>query len=63
MRALIVGGGARGLALAERLRERGDAARVVTRKPERRAEIEAVGAEYLDGDPIASARCATPART
>ena len=51
MRALIVGGGARGLALAERLRERGDAARIVTRKPERRAEIEAIGAEYLDGDP------------
>jgi NAD(P)H-binding len=51
MRALIVGGGARGLALAERLRSRSDAARVVTRKPERRAEIEAVGAEYLDGDP------------
>ncbi|MBO9531981.1 MAG: NAD(P)H-binding protein [Solirubrobacteraceae bacterium] len=51
MRALIVGGGGRGLALAEQLRARGDAARVVTRKPERRAEIEAVGAEYLDGDP------------
>lgn len=51
MRALIVGGGQRGLALAQRLRERGDAARVVTRDPARRAEIEAVGAEYLDGDP------------
>ena len=51
MRALIVGGGARGLALAKRLRERGDAARIVTRKPERRGEIEAIGAEYLDGDP------------
>jgi hypothetical protein len=51
MRALIVGGGQRGLALAARLRDRGDAARVVTRKPERREEIEAVGAEYLDGDP------------
>jgi hypothetical protein len=51
MRALIVGGGQRGLALAARLRERGDGARVVTRKPERRAEIEAIGAEYLDGDP------------
>lgn len=51
MRALIIGGGARGLALAERLRARQDAARVVTRKPERRAEIEAIGAEYLDGDP------------
>lgn len=51
MRALIVGGGERGLALAARLRERGDAARVVTRSPERRAEIESVGAEYLLGDP------------
>ncbi len=51
MRALIVGGGARGLALGERLRARQDAARIVTRKPERRAEIEAIGAEYLDGDP------------
>jgi threonine dehydrogenase-like Zn-dependent dehydrogenase len=51
MRALIVGGGARGLALAARLRSRGDAARVVSRTPERRAAIEAVGAEYLDGDP------------
>ena len=51
MRALIVGGGERGLALAQRLRERGDAARVVTRRPQRRAEIESVGAEYLAGDP------------
>ncbi|MFT4035038.1 MAG: NAD(P)H-binding protein [Patulibacter sp.] len=51
MRALIVGGGDRGLRLAERLRQRGDAARIVTRNPQRRAEIEAVGAEYLDGDP------------
>lgn len=51
MRALIIGGGERGLALARLLRARGDAARIVTRKPERRAEIESVGAEYLDGDP------------
>jgi putative NADH-flavin reductase len=51
MRALIVGGGDRGLALAARLRARGDAARVISRRPERRAAIEAVGAEYLDGDP------------
>lgn len=51
MRALIVGGGQRGLALAKLLRARGDAARVVTRKPERRAEIESTGAEYLAGDP------------
>ncbi|MBJ7471497.1 MAG: NAD-binding protein [Solirubrobacteraceae bacterium] len=51
MRALIVGGGERGLALAERLRARGDAARVVSRKESRRAEIESVGAEFLLGDP------------
>lgn len=51
MRVLIIGGGDRGLALAGRLRDRGDAARVVSRDPARRAAIEAVGAEYLDGDP------------
>jgi hypothetical protein len=51
LRALIVGGGERGLALATRLRSRGDAARVVSRDPERRAAIESVGAEYLAGDP------------
>ncbi|MEH3054862.1 MAG: hypothetical protein PGN13_12805 [Patulibacter minatonensis] len=51
MRALIVGAGARGLVLAEHMRARGDAARIVTRRPERRAEIEAVGGEYLEGDP------------
>lgn len=51
MRVLIVGGGERGLALAARLRARGDAARVVTRREERRDAIEAVGAECLIGDP------------
>ena len=51
MRALIVGGGERGLALASLLRDRGDAVRIATRKPERRAEIEAVGAEFLLADP------------
>lgn len=51
MRVLIVGGGERGLALAALLRARGDAARVVTRREARRAEIEAVGAECLIGDP------------
>lgn len=51
MRVLIVGGGARGLRLAGLLAARGDAARVVTRKAERRAAIEAAGAEYFDGDP------------
>lgn len=51
MRVLIVGGGARGLALAKRLRDRGDAARVVSRDPGKRAAIEAVGAEFLEGDP------------
>lgn len=51
MRALIVGGGERGLALARRLRDRDDAVRIATRRPERRTEIEALGAEYWDGDP------------
>lgn len=51
MRVLIVGGGTRGLALAERLRARGDAVRVVSRDPAKRAAIEAVGAEFLEGDP------------
>ncbi len=51
MRALIVGGGQRGLRLAERLRDRGDAVRFASRKEERRAEIEATGAEFLLGDP------------
>lgn len=51
MRVLIVGGGERGLALAKLLRDRGDAARVVSRDPARREAIEAVGAEFLEGDP------------
>lgn len=51
MRVLIVGGGERGLALARILRDRGDAARVVSREPAKRAAIEASGAEFLEGDP------------
>jgi hypothetical protein len=51
LRALIIGGGERGLALAARLRARGDAARVISRDPQRRAAIESVGAEYMAGDP------------
>jgi glycine/D-amino acid oxidase-like deaminating enzyme len=51
MRVLIVGGGARGLALSRRLRSRGDAVRIVTRDPAKQAAIEATGAEFLLGDP------------
>lgn len=47
----MVGGGERGLRLTARLAARGDAVRVVSRKPERRAEIEAAGGEWFDGDP------------
>lgn len=51
MRVLIIGGGERALELSRRLRLRGDAARIVSRDPARRAEIEASGAEFLEGDP------------
>ena len=51
MRALIVGGGRRGLALATDLTSEGHAVRYVTRDVSRRAEIEAVGAEVWPGDP------------
>jgi hypothetical protein len=50
-RILIVGGGCRGLRLAERLYGEGSVVRIVTRKSERRGEIEAVGAECFVGDP------------
>ena len=51
MRALIVGGGCRGLELARALRAEGHAVRAVTRRPEARPAIEAAGAECFIGDP------------
>jgi threonine dehydrogenase-like Zn-dependent dehydrogenase len=50
-RVLIVGCGCRGQALARALRERGHAVRGTTRSEERRAAIEAAGAEVWIGDP------------
>ena len=47
----MVGGGCRGLELARDLVAEGHAVRVVTRRPERRAAIEAAGAECWLGDP------------
>ena len=47
----MVGGGCRGLALARTLVAEGHAVRAVTRSPERRSEIEAVGCECWIGDP------------
>jgi NAD(P)-dependent dehydrogenase (short-subunit alcohol dehydrogenase family) len=51
VRALLVGGGCRGLELARDLVAEGHAVRAVTRRPERRAEIEAAGCECWIGDP------------
>lgn len=54
MRALVVGGGScRGLALTRALCADGHAVRVVTRTEQRRAEIEAAGAECWIGTPDA----------
>jgi threonine dehydrogenase-like Zn-dependent dehydrogenase len=50
-RVLIVGCGCRGQALARALRAQGHAVRGTTRAEERRAEIEAAGAEMWVGDP------------
>ncbi len=50
-RCLIVGCGCRGLELTRSLRAAGHAVRATTRNPERRAEIEAAGAEAFVGDP------------
>jgi len=50
-RVLIVGCGCRGQALARALRAQGHAVRGTTRTEERRAEIEAAGAEVWVGDP------------
>jgi hypothetical protein len=51
VRALLVGGGCRGLELARDLVAERHAVRFVTRRPERRAAIEAAGAECFVGDP------------
>ena len=51
MRVLLIGGGARGRALARRLLADGDAVRVVSRDPATRAQLQEMGAEALDGDP------------
>lgn len=51
MRALLVGGGHRGLALTEKLVADGHAVRFVTRTEDHRAAIEAAGAECWIGDP------------
>jgi nucleoside-diphosphate-sugar epimerase len=50
-RCLIIGCGCRGRLLAAELIARGHAVRGTTRDPERRAAIEAVGAQALVGDP------------
>jgi uncharacterized protein YbjT (DUF2867 family) len=50
-RVLIVPGGCRGLALAGALRADGHAIRATSRRGERRAAIEAAGAEFHRGDP------------
>ncbi|HSD78768.1 MAG TPA: NAD-binding protein, partial [Solirubrobacteraceae bacterium] len=51
MRVLMVGGGCRGLELARGLVAEGHAVRAVTRREERRAELEAAGCECWIGDP------------
>jgi hypothetical protein len=51
MRALMVGGGCRGLALARELVGEGHAVRAVTRREAGRAAIEAAGAECWIGNP------------
>jgi hypothetical protein len=51
VRALVVGGGCRGLALGRELVGAGHAVRVVTRDERRRPEIEAAGCECWIGTP------------
>jgi hypothetical protein len=51
VRALMVGGGCRGLRLARELVADGHAVRAVTRSEEHRADIEAAGCECWIGDP------------
>ncbi len=50
-RVLLVGGGCAGLALIRELTAEGHALRAVTRRSERRAELEEAGAECWPGDP------------
>lgn len=50
-RVLIVGCGCRGQTLARSLRAQGHAVRGTTRREERRADVEAAGAEVWIGDP------------
>jgi hypothetical protein len=50
-RVLLVGGGCAGLALIRELGAEGHAVRAVTRRPQRRAELEEAGAECWEGDP------------
>jgi hypothetical protein len=51
VRALLVGGGCRGLELTRSLTADGHAVRVVTRSPDRDEEIRAAGGEPWIGDP------------
>jgi nucleoside-diphosphate-sugar epimerase len=51
VRALLVGGGCRGLELTRSLSADGHAVRVVTRTPDREEEIRAAGGEPWIGDP------------
>jgi hypothetical protein len=51
VRVLLVGGGRAGLALTRELTDEGHAVRFVTRREERRSEIEAAGGECWIGDP------------
>jgi hypothetical protein len=53
MRVLLIGGGCRGLVLAERLVADGHAVRAVTRTEDGRARIESAGAECWIGTPNA----------
>lgn len=50
-RVLLVGGGCAGLALIRELGAEGHSVRAVTRRPERRRELEEAGAECWSGDP------------
>jgi hypothetical protein len=50
-RILIIGGGQRGVWLAGKVGEQGHASRILTREQERRAEIEAAGAQCVIGTP------------
>jgi nucleoside-diphosphate-sugar epimerase len=50
-RVLLIGGGCAGLALIGELGAEGHAVRAVTRRPERRAELEEAGAQCWLGDP------------